>query len=35
VHQRTDGTAYEMFEAMKQWLMLVINNQADSTLEDL
>ena len=35
VYQRTDGTAYEMFEAMKQWLMLVINNQADSTLEDL
>lgn len=35
VHQRTDGTAYEMFEAMKQWLMLVINNQAEGTLEDL
>lgn len=34
-YNRTDGTAYEMFEAIKQWLALVINNQADNTLEDL
>lgn len=34
-YDRTDGTAHEMFEAMKQWLALVINNQADKTLEDL
>lgn len=34
-HQKPDGTAHEMFEALKQWLALVINNQAEGTLEDL
>lgn len=34
-YNRTEGTAHEMFEATKQWLALVINNQADKTLEDL
>lgn len=32
---RPDGTAQEMFEAMRQWLELVVSRQANKTLEDL
>lgn len=32
---RSDGSAQEMFEAVKQWLELVVSRQADKTLEDL
>lgn len=32
---RTDGTAAEMFEALKQWLEAVCRNYAQNTLEEL
>jgi len=32
---RPEGTPHEMFEAIKQWLELVVSGQADKTLEDL
>lgn len=32
---RTEGTATEMFNAMKMWVDTVVRNQANGTLEDL
>jgi DNA-binding Xre family transcriptional regulator len=32
---RTEGTAGEMFEAMKLWIEAVVRNQANGTLEEL
>ena len=32
---RTEGTATEMFNAMKMWVDAVVRNQANGTLEDL
>lgn len=35
VYSRGDGTAGEMFEAMKIWLELVVSKFANKTLEEL
>lgn len=34
-HERNDGTAAEMFEALRQWLQLVCVNKAEGTLGEL
>lgn len=34
-YNRTDGTAAEMFDAMVEWVELVVRNRANNTLEDL
>lgn len=34
-YNRDNGTAGEMFEAMKTWILLVVTKFADKTLEEL
>jgi hypothetical protein len=34
-YHRADGTAAEMFDAVKQWVDLVLHHQANNTLDEL